>query len=184
MVVVFQYKCLNIGTVGLPRGSSIILKDSDGFFVPCCAQLSSGQSYTVVETPGPSQATTRESISSAPIVIPSVESKSIVTSLSTPPSQSKRPPSMNGSSSAHEALLSDMQRSSENHIEVPSRVSNIIEPILDNRMTKFERLTTHLANERTFLAWVRTSVSVIGLAVTYSSLASHEDPALFWSGCR
>jgi len=43
------------------------------------------------------------------------------------------------------------------------------ESTLENRLVKFERMTSHLANERTFLAWVRTSASVAGLAVTYST---------------
>lgn len=148
-------------SVGLPNDASIILRDSDGFLVPCCAQLSPGQSYVVVETPSASMQPQELRDSSVP------------------PQQPRRHTSSATFQSDNQALLSELRDS-----EVPSRVSSLIDPILENRMTKFERLTSHLANERTFLAWVRTAVSVIGLAVTYSSLASHHDPAIFWTGCR
>ena len=46
---------------------------------------------------------------------------------------------------------------------------------------QFERMSSHLANERTFLAWVRTAVSVAGLAVTFASLAPTHLPAVFWA---
>lgn len=143
-------------SVGLPNDSSIILKDSDGFLVPCCAQLTSGQSYIVVET---------------------LQAQHISNTQREP--EQPQLPFRGSNGGANQALLSEVHNS-----EVPSRVSSIIDPQLENRMTKFERLTSHLANERTFLAWVRTAVSVIGLAVTYASLASHHDPAIFWTGCR
>uniref|UniRef100_A0A7S2S6X6 DUF202 domain-containing protein n=1 Tax=Rhizochromulina marina TaxID=1034831 RepID=A0A7S2S6X6_9STRA len=51
-------------------------------------------------------------------------------------------------------------------------------------LSKFERMSSHLANERTFLAWVRTAVAVAGLAVTFSELFSHPSrfPVMFWGG--
>jgi putative membrane protein len=53
---------------------------------------------------------------------------------------------------------------------IENRSNSILsEGTLENRLVKFERMTSHLANERTFLAWVRTSASVAGLAVTYST---------------
>ncbi|EOD06313.1 hypothetical protein EMIHUDRAFT_249902 [Emiliania huxleyi CCMP1516] len=39
---------------------------------------------------------------------------------------------------------------------------------------KLTRLTNHLANERTFLAWIRTTVSLFGLAISTIALANHE----------
>lgn len=41
-------------------------------------------------------------------------------------------------------------------------------------MLKLTRLTNHLANERTFLAWIRTTVSLFGLAISTIALANHE----------
>lgn len=38
-------------------------------------------------------------------------------------------------------------------------------------MLKFERVNAHLANERTWLAWVRTALSVLGVALSLLSLA-------------
>jgi putative membrane protein len=60
---------------------------------------------------------------------------------------------------------------------------SLIEDTLENRLVKFERMASHLANERTFLAWVRTSVSVAGLAVTFST--TYYKPGLstvYWLG--
>ncbi|CAM9870390.1 unnamed protein product, partial [Hapterophycus canaliculatus] len=37
-------------------------------------------------------------------------------------------------------------------------------------MLKFERVNAHLANERTWLAWVRTALSVLGVALSLISL--------------
>lgn len=38
-------------------------------------------------------------------------------------------------------------------------------------LLKFERVNAHLANERTWLAWVRTALSVLGVALSLLSLA-------------
>lgn len=38
-------------------------------------------------------------------------------------------------------------------------------------LLKFERVNAHLANERTWLAWVRTALSVLGVALSLISLA-------------
>lgn len=38
-------------------------------------------------------------------------------------------------------------------------------------MLKFERVNAHLANERTWLAWVRTALSVLGVALSLLSLS-------------
>ena len=55
---------------------------------------------------------------------------------------------------------------------------------LEERLIKFERMSSHLANERTFLAWTRTTVSVAGLAVTFSNLFDHpkQRALFFWVG--
>lgn len=39
-------------------------------------------------------------------------------------------------------------------------------------LLKFERVNAHLANERTWLAWVRTALSVLGVALSLLSLAA------------
>ncbi|MFW5921172.1 MAG: YidH family protein [Polyangiales bacterium] len=40
----------------------------------------------------------------------------------------------------------------------------------------------HLANERTFLAWVRTALGLIGLGVLLAKLVQTEAPAAQWAG--
>lgn len=40
----------------------------------------------------------------------------------------------------------------------------------------------HLANERTFLAWVRTALGLIGLGVLLAKLMQTEGPAAQWAG--
>jgi uncharacterized membrane protein YidH (DUF202 family) len=188
------------GAVGLPAGSSIVLKDEEGYLVPCCNEISPG-SFSVIHAPGPNQNTPVAPTEKSNIVADvdlSTNKESILKNYSTTGRTSEtnnfsshaplRGTSFSGRPSGSQTfgIPSEMPRNSALSAigSIPeTRVSSIIEPILDNRMTKFERLTTHLANERTYLAWVRTAVSVIGLAVTYSSLASHHDPAVFWAGC-
>ena len=53
---------------------------------------------------------------------------------------------------------------------------------------KFDRLSAHLANERTWLAWVRTTLSLLSIAFTVQSemSAAHQSgwrTALFVVGC-
>lgn len=43
--------------------------------------------------------------------------------------------------------------------------------VFRGELLKFERVNAHLANERTWLAWVRTALSVIGVALSLLSLA-------------
>lgn len=42
--------------------------------------------------------------------------------------------------------------------------------IFRGELLKFERVNAHLANERTWLAWVRTALSVLGVALSLLSL--------------
>lgn len=43
--------------------------------------------------------------------------------------------------------------------------------VFRGELLKFERVNAHLANERTWLAWVRTALSVLGVALSLLSLA-------------
>lgn len=44
--------------------------------------------------------------------------------------------------------------------------------VFRGEMLKFERVNAHLANERTWLAWVRTALAVLGVALSLLSLMS------------
>ncbi|GMH98621.1 hypothetical protein TrVE_jg11946 [Triparma verrucosa] len=45
---------------------------------------------------------------------------------------------------------------------------------------KFERVNAHLANERTWLAWIRTSISILGCAFSFLTLAEKSDQGMDW----
>lgn len=49
-------------------------------------------------------------------------------------------------------------------------------------MLKLNRLTSFLANERTYLAWVRTACSMFALAISTLALTSKEQGAEWWLG--
>jgi len=48
-------------------------------------------------------------------------------------------------------------------------------------LLKFERINAHLANERTWLAWIRTAVSILGCAFTFLGLAENSDSGYNWA---
>lgn len=173
------------GAVGLESGTNIILKDSEDFLVPCCGHLTSGATYTVLEAP---VRTTKSRTSEHQVKFNASGAEFESRSSINMPRLSEQPSLVGRSRSTSEIIRTTLATHSDLNqaslASLPERqLSSIIEPILDNRMTKFERLSSHLANERTFLAWVRTAVAVAGLAVTYSSLASHHHSSTYWGGC-
>ena len=143
----------------LPDAAKFRMVDVDGFIVPICAQLPGGDYRVLVDVA--SQEHQRESESSTGQWVPTTRGISL--GLSTSVRQ--------GMSEFKEPLLegrdSTMQQQS----------------VLEERLTKFERMTSHLANERTFLAWVRTAVSVAGLAITFSTEFYRPNLSnLYWVG--
>jgi putative membrane protein len=129
----------------LPQAVEMRMVDVDGFNVPICAQLPSGEyKVLLVETsvvPG------RGSESSLSDWMPTTRGISMGLSASV----------RQGISELKEPLLEGLDSTIER------------QSVLEERLTKFERVSSHLANERTFLAWVRTAVSVAGLAITFST---------------
>jgi putative membrane protein len=152
--------------VGLPLGSSIILKDDEGFLVPVTAHLAEGLEYTVVEVPClPGRRRKSE------VLVGEEQTMSVTKSLLHGPTDHD----------LREPFIGQRERE-EGHPTSSSPADPPLGLSIEDRLTKFERMSSHLANERTFLAWVRTTMSVAGLAVTYSSLSPHHNPAIFWSG--
>jgi uncharacterized membrane protein YidH (DUF202 family) len=149
---------MNIQTPKLrSQGSSIILRDEEGYFVPVCSLLDEGHEYAVLELP-------------SVIGVNRFMSDTVASAVKERPDNDLRAPFLNrGNDQSNEFLHS---------VQLPPSGGMSIE----DRLTKFERMSSHLANERTFLAWVRTAVSVAGLAVTYSSLTPHHNIGLFWFG--
>jgi hypothetical protein len=48
-------------------------------------------------------------------------------------------------------------------------------------LLKFERINAHLANERTWLAWIRTAVSILGCSFTFLTLANNSASGVDWA---
>eukprot|EP00613_Pedinella_sp_CCMP2098_P052437 CAMPEP_0171886056 /NCGR_PEP_ID=MMETSP0992-20121227/41679_1 /TAXON_ID=483369 /ORGANISM="non described non described, Strain CCMP2098" /LENGTH=157 /DNA_ID=CAMNT_0012512653 /DNA_START=45 /DNA_END=515 /DNA_ORIENTATION=+ len=119
--------------VGLPiMGSSIILKDDEGFLVPVSPHLTEGLEYTVLEVPALSPNHRRGGVA------PFGDDPRAATQRNPIYRDSLREPLV-PSGSLNGPLAAPQEE---------TRIENRLPEV-----TKFERMSSHLANERTFLAW-------------------------------
>ncbi|GMH63356.1 hypothetical protein TrRE_jg9116 [Triparma retinervis] len=100
----------------------------------------------------------------------SIPSNTTLNCLLLPPAQtSMSPPPMSFSSpSSRNTALANISSSTGNTNSIRAAV------------VKFERINAHLANERTWLAWIRTSVSILGCAFSFLSLADKAEQTVDW----
>ncbi|KAJ8605866.1 hypothetical protein CTAYLR_000560 [Chrysophaeum taylorii] len=69
------------------------------------------------------------------------------------------------------ALSGDIPTGTSLEIETAANTSNDF----GRQLIKFENVQAHLANERTWLAWIRTSLSTLSVAFSLLSLVSGDD---------
>lgn len=148
--------------VGVPHDQYLLVDLLDGSFVPACTALPSGSSYRLAPTPN-SYFKRAELIQQ--------QDENVCNSSRVGDSSPEHTTSAT-LSSMQEPLLHD----------VPGAIRT--QTLIGNRLTKFERISSHLANERTLLAWIRTTVSVVGLAVTFSDLFARpgRQAVFYWAG--
>lgn len=66
-------------------------------------------------------------------------------------------------------IRSNENKSNDNHKDDPSKATS---NTFRGELLKFERINAHLANERTWLAWVRTALSTLSCAFAFLSLST------------
>mmetsp|Transcript_48244 Transcript_48244/g.135019 ORF Transcript_48244/g.135019 Transcript_48244/m.135019 type:complete len:274 (+) Transcript_48244:1020-1841(+) len=163
--------------LGLDEGAPVILRDeADGCLVPVCAQLPVGGEFSVAPEFGTFGGGGGGSLGGSSLF-----------SAPTGPTPRRRSAAAEDDGAARggggdlvgeSSLSKPLLDADVGHDVGPTTVQEKIE----NNVTKFERMASHLANERTFLAWIRTAVSVAGLALTYSDFFHHPNnvPFFYW----
>ena len=155
--------------VGCSRNRILLVDPTDGSLIPACSQLPAGSTFKLTTFFDGSAAIHGGGISTA------------------------------ASGRCRGEPETQAQRRTEESTPVtpPTTVADLSQPLLfespetmtdirrlEDRLIKFERMSSHLANERTFLAWIRTTVSVAGLAVTFTELFTEPRNRgfFFWAG--
>jgi len=156
-----------------------ILEDaSDGSFVTLNSSLPNNSNFNCLLLP-PSSAAPR----------PSAAAAAAATATASTSEASRQPPPQESTAAKSGAprcsnFVSSLFSSSTRASSMDKAAGPPLAPDESNfrsSLLKFERINAHLANERTWLAWIRTAVSVLGCSFSFLGIANSSAPVAAWA---